>query len=112
MSDDEDLVGWVEFLKQAQGEALPKIKDSAMSILLAPGAEPDAKIAVELGFILLLDKPLILVVPEGRHVQRHLFAAADAVVEWDEDPEVLQGKVMQAMTQVVQEMADEHREGE
>jgi len=66
------------------------IADSAASITLWPNdGEPDAKIAVELGFTLLLGKPLILLVPNGSTaVPEHLASLAQAIIEYDslDDP--------------------------
>jgi nucleoside 2-deoxyribosyltransferase len=88
------------FLKQAQTELLPMIKDSAVTAMIAPG-DPDAKVAVELGFTILLDKPLIVLVPPDREVPERLRRAADAIVSYDPDNmEAAQGDISAALTRL------------
>ena len=60
------------------------IADSAFSIQIA-SSEPDPKIAVELGYMILLDKPLIVVVPEWVEISKHLLKAADYVMPFNTD---------------------------
>ncbi len=61
--------------------------DSAMVMSLAPGDEPDIKFAVELGFAIMLDKPLFVVQMPGRHIPARLRMVADVVVRADLDTE-------------------------
>ena len=56
------------------------ITGSAVTVSLVPRGDTDVKFAVELGFTLMFDKPLILVVAPGVTVPRRLRRAADAVV--------------------------------
>ena len=88
-----------KFLRHAESSALPKITDSALTIHIV--GRPDAKLAVELGFTLLLDKPLVLVVPPGCTVPAHLARAADDIVEWTEDPRELSVRVHGAVARVL-----------
>jgi hypothetical protein len=81
-ADDHEIR---RYLSRAHRELLPKLRESAISAVIAPGDDPDPKIAIELGYTLLLDKPLVIVVPPGRTVPEHLVRAADAIVEWPED---------------------------
>lgn len=69
-----------EWRQRMNRDLLPMIKDSAVSITIAPGQDPDAKIAVELGYTILLDKPLMVLAPRGRHVPERLRKVADAVI--------------------------------
>lgn len=58
--------------------------DSAMCVSLVPhDGATDAKFAVELGYAIMLDKPIIAVVPPGRTVPDGLRRVAYAVVEAD-----------------------------
>jgi hypothetical protein len=93
----------LDFLDQATQDALPKIRNSAVTLQIAPGDEPDAKIAVELGFSLLLDKPIVVVVPEGRTVPEHLRRVADAVIPWDDDKDVMAKRVQDALAPFVED---------
>ena len=78
------------YLRRAQRELLPMIKGTAITMAIAPD-EPDAKSAIELGFSILLDKPLIVIAPVGRIVPLRLKRAADAVIFGSPgDPEVVE----------------------
>lgn len=100
----EQTVEGAAFIKGATEDALPKIKASAITIQLAPGDDPDAKIAVELGFTILLGKPIILVVPPGRPVPDKLRAVADvAVFDWD-DSEDSKERLSTAISTVISDL--------
>lgn len=86
-----------DWLERVERELLPMLRESSMVAVLAPGEEPDLKVAIELGLTILLDKPLILVVPEGRWVPDTLRRAADAVVEWSDDDEEMKRRMHEAM---------------
>jgi hypothetical protein len=83
--DDPDVAAW---LRRANEELRPMIKGSAHTMALISGEEPDAKQAVELGFMILLDKPIILAVIPGVAVPVRLARAADEIVEVDMDDTV------------------------
>lgn len=70
-----------EWLDRANRELRPLVDGSAFTIALHGGGEPDAKQAVELGFMILLDKPVILAVTPGATVPDHLARVADEIVE-------------------------------
>ena len=77
-----------EFAEGVLADTVPKIAGSAYVISIAPGkGQEDIKIAVEIGFALLLDKPLIVLAPEGRHVAERLLRAADHVITGDIETE-------------------------
>lgn len=78
--EDEHAQAW---LKRANEELRPMIRGSAHTMALITGEEPDAKQAVELGFMILLDKPLILAIVPGVTVPERLARCADAIVEVD-----------------------------
>lgn len=69
-----------EWRERMNRDLRPMIEDSAISITIAPGDKPDAKVAVELGFTILLDKPILILAPRGRHVPERLRRVADAVI--------------------------------
>jgi hypothetical protein len=80
--DHPDVRAWV---KAAREDLVPKIEGSAATIQLWPrGGDVDVKIAVELGFTLMLGKPLIILKPAGENVPVKLVQLADAIVEYDE----------------------------
>jgi nucleoside 2-deoxyribosyltransferase len=87
-----------EWLKQRNADLRPMISDSAYAISLISGKEPDAKQAVELGFMILLDKPIVLAVVPGVKVPERLARCADEIVEVDlEDFEGTQRSLQAAM---------------
>lgn len=78
---------WKAFASRVSEDLYPMLANSAMTVSIAP-EEADVKFAVELGFSIMLDKPLVIVVPPGRTVPNRLRKIADAVVEGDfTDPE-------------------------
>jgi len=83
--EDPDVQAW---LKRANEELRPMIQQSAYTMALVSGEQPDSKQAVELGFMILLDKPIILAVIPGVQIPDHLARCADEIVEVDfEDSE-------------------------
>lgn len=58
---------------------LPKMRDSVVSIILWP-EEPDAKILLELGAAIYLDKPIIALAWNGRRVPEGITKIARHVV--------------------------------
>jgi nucleoside 2-deoxyribosyltransferase len=90
-----------EWLKQRNADLRPMISDSAYAISLISGKEPDAKQAVELGFMILLDKPIVLAVVPGVKVPERLARCADEIVEVNlEDVEGTQRVLNDAMVRL------------
>lgn len=87
MSNPFDDPEWHEFVDHVRTDALEKIAGSAAMISLVPSGEVDVKFAVELGFGIMLDKPLLVVVAPGRELPRKLRRVADEVVVADVDLE-------------------------
>ena len=70
MSDDPfDSPEWQEYAQHVREELLPKIEESAIGVSLYNGAL-DPKLAIETGYLILLDKPIIAVVTPGAKVPR------------------------------------------
>lgn len=85
--------GWREWADQVRTDLLPKLEDTAAVLSLVPDGDGDVKFAVELGFSIMMDKPLILVVMPGRKVPERLARIAEAIVEADLDTELGQATV-------------------
>lgn len=84
MSDEDDVWDDPEVREWAQRvirDLIPKISGSSLTISLVPKGETDVKFAVELGFSIMLDKPVILVVQPGTVLPDHLVRVADEIVE-------------------------------
>lgn len=84
-----------KFAKRVMDEMVPAMHGSAYVITIAPkGGEADVKLAVEIGFAILMDKPLIVFVPKGRAVGERLARIADHVLEADMTTEAGQKEAM------------------
>lgn len=89
-----------EFARHVREELVPELDSSAITMSLVP-RDPqvlDVKYAVELGFSILLDKPLILLVHPGQVLPDHLVRVADRIVEVDfANPEGAQESIQRAL---------------
>ena len=72
--------GWLEYAAHARDEVVPMIKGSAITLALM-GGEVDPKQACELGYMIMMDKPIIAVVLPGAKVPDKLVRIADEIVE-------------------------------
>lgn len=73
-----------EFVDEVRRKLIPAIRDSAYIASMFTGGEPDVKFALETGLSILLDKPIIVVVPPGVAIPDKLVRVADRIVEADE----------------------------
>lgn len=99
--DDPQARRWA---RNVLDDMVPKLRESAISLSIVPDnlAEGDVKYAVELGFSMMLDKPIILLVQPGMQVPGKMLAVADAVVEFDPDDRAgTQHRLEIAMTDIV-----------
>jgi hypothetical protein len=92
------------FERQVREELLPKLSGSNYVISIAPSPEHiDIKVAVEVGLAILLNKPLIVMAPEGRVHPEKLLRIADYVVtgdiESDEGRQVMFEKIGRILKQ-------------
>lgn len=100
MSDPFKDQEWLDYAERALTELVPKVEESAIVISLVPRGKQDIKFALELGMSIMMDKPIIAVVPKGRQVPAKLVAVADALVEGDFDDPSLSGRLREAMQRV------------
>jgi len=75
--------GWLAYADRALDELLPMMQSSRVCLSLVPKNGADVKFALELGFMIMLDKPIIAVVFPGAKVPAKLAMVADAIVEGD-----------------------------
>lgn len=91
---------WEEYAAHVRDEVIPMIKNSAVALSLVPSGKPDVKFAVELGMMIMLDKPIIAIVNPGSKVPNKLALVADEIVEGSVDDPDFQGRLMAALDRV------------
>ena len=79
--DWESDPDWIAYRDRVKADLIPMIKNSGVTVSLLPEGEVDVKFAVELGLMIMLDKPIIVVVPPGVSMPQKLALVADAIVE-------------------------------
>lgn len=92
--------GFRRFARKAREELLPKIDASAMVMSFIMDGDPDVKWAIEMGFSIMLDKPIIAVITPGRKVPSKLAAVVDAWVEWSDDKDEMAKRIREAMVSI------------
>lgn len=77
--------GWNAHVIHVRQDLFPKMNECGMNVVLHPkrAEDVDVKLAVEIGLGLMLDKPIILVVPYGTKVSKRMERVADAIVYGD-----------------------------
>ena len=94
------------FFEAARREVFPKLRDSALYVGITP-EEPDPKYCLELGMAIMLDKPIVLLLPAGRTLARdsHLWRVADEVLEDIDfsDPAIDRDRVVDTIGRVLAE---------
>ena len=74
-------VGEAAWAAEVKHKLVPLVQHSACYVGIARDGEPDAKFCLELGVAIMLDKPLVVVVPRGRTCPPGLRRVAHRVVE-------------------------------
>ena len=75
-----------EFQNVVMEGLVPKVADSAVCVAIVPDDEKnwvDAKFCVELGVMIMLDKPIIALIHPGTRVPEKLKLVADEIIEAD-----------------------------
>lgn len=98
---------WNAYVIHVRQELYPKMRDSGMNVVLHPkrAEDVDTKLAVEIGLGLMLDKPIILVVPEGTVVSERMKRVADEIVYGD--PDSAREQLMAAIDRVAKTIGGE-----
>jgi hypothetical protein len=90
-----------DFFEHARREMFPKLKSSAMSLMIL--GEPDPKLCLELGAAILFDKPILVIVPKGRSVPLALRTIANKILEdVDMNDESSQTRLSAAMREMME----------
>jgi hypothetical protein len=87
---------WLSYTDHVRTELIPKIRQSAVAMSVVSGSEPDPKMAMETGYMILLDKPIITVVTAGATVPAKLALVSDAIVRADLDKPEQAAQAIQA----------------
>jgi hypothetical protein len=95
---DPDLKFWLESVER---DMLPKMASSAMSIAIFSGSI-DAKICLEIGAAVLMDKPIILLALNDTKIPDTLQRAAHTIVRGDPYAEDTQQKLQNALSGILQ----------
>ena len=98
--DDPTVVAWA---KHVIDDMVPKMKGSAICVSLVPHDPPtqgDVKYWVELGAMICMDKPVLLVVMGNTELPPKLEAIADRIVRLPE------GVSMASSDELAQQIAD------
>lgn len=98
---------WNAYVHHVREELFRKMNDSGMNVVLHPkrAEDVDVKLAVEIGLGLMLDKPVILVVPHGTVVSERMLRVADEVVYGS--PEDAKDALMAAINRVGATLGDD-----
>lgn len=79
----EELAAWKDHQEQ---KVLPAMESSRIVLSIAPSdGRPDAKFCVELGFAIMLGKPIIMIARRDAALPARLLAVADEVIRVDLD---------------------------
>jgi len=84
---------------------IPKIEGSNIFVSLTPANafKTDVKFAVELGFAIMYNKPIIAVIPPGTQVPDKLVRVADRIVELDLKDKNGQKRLMEVLKEMIRE---------
>lgn len=96
--------------KHAREELGPKMADTSYVITISPGDEIDPKIALETGYAVLLDKPVLVLTWPGREVPSGLRRFARRVVDLPGTPSSPEGQ--KALAAALESFHEELEEGE
>lgn len=107
-SDPFDDPAFKRYAKRCRDELEPMMKDSAVCMSILPSLEHvDVKFATELGFMIMLDKPIIAIVQANSKVPSKLVLIADEIVEGDLDDPSMKARLMEAMDRVTERLKEQ-----
>ncbi len=79
--DPFQSVEWERYAAHARATLIPMLRESAIGVVLTSSGDPDVKQALEIGMMILMDKPLLLIVDPGQVVPPKLLKLADAILQ-------------------------------
>jgi hypothetical protein len=94
----DEFLYWADTMR---AQLIPKMKDSASVLMIAPDMNTsfDIEFALQIGASILLEKPLILLVHNGRSIPPKLRAIADRIIETDMDKMTMDAPEIQRQLQ-------------
>lgn len=106
-----------EFVKAVHQGLIPKLEDSAYCAVLVGGGDRekvDVQWCVELGAMIMLDKPIMAIAVAGQPIPNKLRLVADEIVELDSGLETdeSQRRVHEALTRMGATLADNEGGGQ
>jgi hypothetical protein len=100
--DSDGFRSWTDDMRK---RLIPKMRDSASVLMIAPRMEGkfDIEFALQIGAAVMLEKPLILLVDRNRNIPPKLRALADRIIELDldhvrMDATEIQNQIQKALT--------------
>jgi hypothetical protein len=106
--ENPEFQDWADHVRT---EVIPMIRDSPVTFSIAPPPDKvDVKFAVELGFLIMMDKPIILCVPPGTPVPDKLARVADAIIEMGPDWQRRAGPIIKEIIGKVEEIERKKQE--
>ena len=95
---------WLAYADRVRRELAPKVRESAVAVSVFTG-EIDPKLAIETGYMVLMDKPIIVSVTPGAKVPRKLAMVADEIVEANpNNPSEAVGRLNAAIARVLKKL--------
>lgn len=103
MSDQDDDPfkdpAWLALAKNARETLEPMMRDSAIAVSMYSGGI-DPKMALETGYMALLDKPILAVITQGAKVPNKLALVADEIIELAPDDPSFSERLNAAMMRI------------
>lgn len=102
--DPFDTDEWRAHAEHFRKNVLPQIVGSARCLAIVPETDKfDAKFALEIGAMVVLDKPIVLLVMRGRPISPRLARVADKIIECDLSSESGQRAAQQRLTEYLKQ---------
>lgn len=109
MDDPWDDPDWKVYVTHVRTTLVSMIENSAIGVSIVPTnpEDVDVKFAVELGLMIMLNKPILLLVGIGTELPPKLRAVADEIVFGDpEDPDTRE-HLIEAMGRMIPDMGND-----
>jgi len=97
---------WLEYAEHVKKTLIPMINDSAVAVSLVSD-KLDPKLAIETGYMILMDKPIILAVVPGSKIPAKLALVADEIVEMDMSDPSFSQRMSEAIKRVAAKLDEQ-----